>query len=219
METTINYDKKITLNGYEVNARKWKAKEKFKFKEIINKDDNKELVKILVYDCLDKEVAFSEDEYKYVLAQIRSHSLGETIKLEFNCESCDTRFVNEINLNDVLKPEYEAIKPIITNKHVIKIGEIKNKDFYKKVISQAPDELDFYLRIDTINDEECYSIEEVIKYFSEMDIDEFENIINQWEKIKFKLNDNYSIKCTKCEASTNYQWDEIPGFFPNSWYN
>lgn len=219
LNTEVKYDKNIKLNGYEVNARKWKAKEKFKFKEIISNDNIQEFVKLLVYDCLDREVAFSESEYKYVLSQIRSHSLGNIIKLEFNCEKCNTRFVEDINLDDVIKPEYEKIVPIVTKKHNIKLGTVKNKDFYKRVISQAPDELDFYLRIETINDEEVFSIEEVVNYFSEMDIDEFDEIMKQWDIIKFKINDIHSIKCKNCNDISNYQWDEIPGFFPNSWYN
>jgi hypothetical protein len=26
------------------------------------------------------------------------------------------------------------------------------------------------------------------------------------------------VKCSKCNEGKKYQFDEIPGFFPNSWY-
>lgn len=215
--TEVKYDKKIKFNGFEVNARKWKAKEKFSFKNSIKEGTN-DIIESLVYKCLDNNVVLSPNEYKYALAQIRAHSLGEEIELEFFCDSCNERFRTKVNLNEIVKPVYKEIKEIKTKNHNILLGTIKNPDFYKKVIVQAPNELDFYLRIHSINDEECFSIEEVIKYFNEMDIDEFEEIINQWEEIKFKIDDIFEVKCTKCGEGKKYQFDEIPGFFPNSWY-
>lgn len=213
----VKYDKNIKLNGFDVNARKWKAKEKFAFKNSLKEGTNN-IIEDLVYKCLDKNVVLSPNEYKYVLAQIRSHSLGEYIELEFFCDSCKQRFRTKISLNDIVKPVYKEITDIKTKNHSITLGTIKNPDFYKKVIVQAPNELDFYLRIQTINDEECFSIEEVIKYFNEMDVDEFEEIIEQWEEIKFKIDDVFEVKCTCCGEGKKYKFDEIPGFFPNSWY-
>lgn len=215
--TEVKYDKKIKFNGFEVNARKWKAKEKFAFKNSLKEGTNN-IIEDLVYKCLDKNVVLSPNEYKYVLAQIRSHSLGEYIELEFFCDSCKQRFRTKISLNEIVKPVYKEITDIKTKNNSITLGTIKNPDFYKKVIVQAPNELDFYLRIQTINDEECFSIEEVIKYFNEMDVDEFEEIIEQWEEIKFKIDDVFEVKCTCCGEGKKYKFDEIPGFFPNSWY-
>lgn len=211
------FDKEIKLNNNIVKARKWKAKDKFEFKKII-KNENGSFSDILVYNCLDKKIALSEEEYKYVLTQIRCHSLGETIKLEFYCEHCESRFSTELNLNDLIKPIISNKDIIQTEKHIIQLGEVINPEFYKKVILQAPAELDFYLRIKTINDNECFSIESVVNYFNEMDIDEFESIMEQWEEIKFKVDDIVEVKCTNCEEPKKYKFDEIPGFFPESWF-
>lgn len=218
-EKKLNYNIEIQLNSKKIKARKWKAKEKFIFKaNISSKNGADKIVDSLVYDCLETEEVLSTEEYKYALLKIREASISDSIKLQFNCAKCNNRFNADVKLSDILKPVYIEKDEIKTQNHVIKIGEIKNKEFYKKVINQSPNELDFYLRIESINGEECVSISDVIQYFSEMDIDEFEKITEQWEEIRFKLDDNVKIVCPNCQSETVYKFDEIPGFFPNSWY-
>ena len=62
------------------------------------------------------------------------------------------------------------------------------------------------------------SLDEIIDLFDNMDIDEFDNIFNQWEDIKFKIDDKYNVECPSCNDSVVYSFDEIPGFFPPSWF-
>lgn len=209
---------KIKLNDCVVNARKWKAKDKIAFTDIMLYEENKsELIDILVYDCLDEKVALSKDEYKFVLSQIRTQTLGNNIKLQFNCEECNNRFDYIVDLDKTIKPIYSNIKEIHTEHYDIKLDKIKNVDFYKKVIGQAPDELDFYMRIKSINDDEGLSLEEIVDIFENMDISDFDEIFEQWEKIKFKIDDTVNIQCTHCKSEKVYQFDEVPGFFPINW--
>lgn len=218
-ENKLNYNIEIQLNSKKIKARKWKAKEKFTFKaNISSKNGAQKIVDSLVYDCLETNEVLSTEEYKYALLKIREASISDSIKLQFNCDNCNTRFNTDLKLSGIFKPVYVEKNEIKTQNHIIKLGEIKNKEFYKKVINQSPNELDFYLRIESINGEECVSISEVIQYFSEMDVDEFERITDQWEEIRFKIDDNVKISCPNCKSETVYKFDEIPGFFPASWY-
>ncbi len=210
---------KIKLSNQEITARKWKAKEKLAFIDIMkNNSDKSQLVDILVYNCIEEKVALSKDEYKYVLSVIRSKSLGDVIPLEFSCEHCERRFIVEIKLSEVIKPVFEESKVISTPKYDIELCEIQNVDYYKQVINQAADELDLYLRIKSINGNDGYTLEEIIEFFENLDVQDFDEIFEQWDKIKLKIQDIRIVKCPHCEGKTQYEFDEIPGFFPSSWF-
>jgi hypothetical protein len=213
---------KIKLGNRDITIRKWKAREKKEFLNIVRTSESLDsLQDVLVYNCIEEKVALNAEEFKYILTQIRSYSLGEEIELEFYCESCKSKFLNTISLNSVVKPVFSSLKQIKTKNYNIKMGEIKNIDFYKKTIKENPLEerdYDFYLRIDSINGDDSSSLDEIIEIFNEMDIDEFDSIFSQWENMRFKIDDVTEIKCLNCDDVVKYSFDEIPGFFPPSWF-
>lgn len=211
----IKLDKEITI-------RKWKAKEKKEFLNTVRNSESLDTLQdVLVYNCIEENVALNADEFKYVMAQIRSYSLGDEIELEFYCDSCRAKFLNKIKLSSIIKPVYSGKKEIKTKNYKIKIGEIRNPDFYKATIKANPQEekdYDFYLRIQSINSDDSMTLEEIIELFNEMDIDEFDSIFEQWEDIRFKIDDTEEIVCKNCETSVKYSFDEVPGFFPPAWF-
>lgn len=213
---------KIKLGNREITIRKWKAREKKEFLNTVRTSESLDsLQDVLVYNCIEEKVALNAEEFKYVLTQIRSYSLGEEIELEFYCESCKSKFLNTIKLSSVVKPVFNGLKEIKTTNYNIKISDIKNPDFYKKTIKNNPLEerdYDFYLRIESINGDDSLTLDEIIDLFNEMDIDEFDSIFFQWENMKFKIDDTTEIKCLKCGDAVRYSFDEIPGFFPPSWF-
>lgn len=212
----IKLDKEFTI-------RKWKAKEKKEFLNTVRNSESLDTLQdVLVYNCIEEKVAFNADEFKYVLTQIRSYSLGDEIELEFYCEDCKNKFLDTIKLSSVIKPIISGKKEIKTKNYKIKLGEIRNVDFYRETIKNNPSEekdYDFYLRIMSINGDDSLTLEETVDLFNEMDIDEFDSIFNQWEDIRFKIDDVADIACIKCDNSVKYSFDEIPGFFPPSWFN
>lgn len=213
---------KIKLNNKELTIRKWKAKEKKEFLNVIKtSDDLNSLQDVLVYNCIEEKVALSADEFKYVMTQIRSYSLGDEIQLEFYCDNCKVKFLNTIKLNEIVKPVISNINEIKTKNYKIKIGDIKNVNYYREIIKNNPLEekdYDFYLRISSINGDDSMTLEETIEMFNEMDIDEFDSIFSQWEDIRFKIDDSADIQCKSCGSTVRYSFDEIPGFFPPAWF-
>lgn len=213
---------KIKLNNREITIRKWKAKEKKEFLNTVRNSESLDTLQdVLVYNCIEENVALNADEFKYVLTQIRSYSLGDEIELEFFCDNCKTKFLNTIKLSSVVKPLISDKKEIKSKNYKIKLGEIRNVDFYKEIIKANPTEerdYDFYLRIQSINGDDSMTLDEIVQLFDEMDIDEFDSIFNQWEDIRFKIDDSADISCKNCETVVKYSFDEIPGFFPPSWF-
>lgn len=213
---------KIKLNNREITIRKWKAKEKKEFLNTVRNSESLDTLQdVLVYNCIEEKVALNADEFKYVLTQIRSYSLGDEIELEFFCDNCKTKFLNTIKLGSVVKPLISDKKEIKSKNYKIKLSEIRNVDFYKEIIKANPTEerdYDFYLRIQSINGDDSMTLDEIVQLFDEMDIDEFDSIFNQWEDIRFKIDDSADISCKNCETVVKYSFDEIPGFFPPSWF-
>lgn len=213
---------KIKLNNREITIRKWKAKEKKEFLNTVRNSESLDTLQdVLVYNCIEEKVALNADEFKYVLTQIRSYSLGDEIELEFFCDNCKTKFLNTIKLCSVVKPLISDKKEIKSKNYKIKLSEIRNVDFYKEIIKANPTEerdYDFYLRIQSINGDDSMTLDEIVQLFDEMDIDEFDSIFNQWEDIRFKIDDSADISCKNCGTVVKYSFDEIPGFFPPSWF-
>lgn len=214
---------KIKLGTNEITIRKWKAKEKKEFLNTVRTSDSLDVLQdVLVYNCIEEDVALSAEEFKYVMTQIRSYSLGETIDLEFFCENCKVKFLNTINLKEIIKPIISNKKEIKTANYKIRLGKIRNPSFYRETIKNNPLEekdYDFYLRISSINDNDSMSLEEIVQLFNDMDIDEFDNIFEKWENMRFKIDDTAEICCKKCGTAVKYSFDEVPGFFPPSWFN
>lgn len=207
----------------EITIRKWKAKEKKEFLNTVRNSESLDaLQNVLVYNCIEENVALSAEEFKYVMTQIRSYSLGDSIELEFFCDKCKVKFLHTIELKKIIKPIISDKNLIETKNYKIKMGNIRNPDFYKETIKNNPQEekdYDFYLRIESINSDDTLTLEEIVQKFDDMDIDEFDSIFKQWEEIKFKIDDTTEISCKNCSDKVKYSFDEIPGFFPPAWFN
>lgn len=204
------------------NIRKWKAKEKKEFLNTIKRGDSLDtLQNVLVYNCIEGDAAFNPDEFKFVLTKIREYSLGSELNLEFFCEKCKSKFLKVLNISDIIKPIYKNINTIKTNNYNIQLTSIRNCSIYKETIEKFPEnsyEYDFYLRIESINDNDAMTLDEIVELFDNMDIDEFDNIFNQWEDIRFKINDEVDVSCSSCGNTVRYSFDSIPGFFPVNWF-
>jgi hypothetical protein len=43
-------------------------------------------------------------------------------------------------------------------------------------------------------------------------------LLEQWDDIKFRLDDINEAVCTHCGAEEKYKFDDMPNFFPKSWF-
>lgn len=208
-------DKKLEIN-------KWKAKQRKEFVKNLtsgNIDENT-LMDCLVYDCIEPKVALSQEEFKYVLSRIRAYTLGEEIDFKFYCDKCKEPHEQKIELKNIFSYNYNKIEEINFSGINIKLGPIKNKEYYNKMIQEnysEADLIDFILRIESINDEEVLSFESTMDFLENLDLDIFDNIIRVWEESKFKVNQIHEVTCPNCGDVQKYDFDDIPEFIPTSW--
>ncbi len=215
------YELKTKIRGKNINFRKWKVKDKKKF--LSNQDDQKIIREALVYDCLeDKTIALSDEEYKYMLFNIRYQSIPEPLLMDMECNECQEEFDLEIQYKDVVSVQgIEKYSEIEVKNHIFKMQDIKNRDFYEDMILNTEDEeekklIDFILHIDSYNDQD-FTFEAMNEIIINLDITDFEKIINEWEKMRFQCNTIALIECPKCNFTDHFEFNHFPYFFPETW--
>lgn len=209
------------IRDKNIKFRKWKVKDKNKF--ISAKDDQKSTKEALVYDCLqDKKIALSEDEYKYLLIKIRETSLPDKIHYVFECSSCKENFNYEADLVKIMHPQFQKYSKIEYAGHKFEITGVRNREFYDNaVLNCSNDEerfmIDFILHIKSYNDNDGLSFKDLNDIIDNLDVNDFENLYNQWEQMRFKVQGIADVKCPHCSEVEAYEFDDLPGFFPDSW--
>lgn len=209
---------KIQLGDITVTIRKWKGKDKKEFLNILKSNPSSpiQLMEPLVYPCIEENVVLSLEQFRYVLTRIRVYSLGDEIEFDFFCQECEKSHKETLKITDVIRGSGKKITNIKLDDIEIKIGNIKNKEIYNKMVEE--DELfDLLLRIEKINGDDAFTLQSLIDFFDDLDIDVLENIIKEWDKIRFKVDDTNEIECPHCKTKTTYSFDEIPGFIPDTW--
>jgi len=209
---------KISVGGKNLEIRKWKGIDKKNFLSALKRKDIdiNEVMQTLVYACIDNKVALSPDEFKYVLSRIRAYSLGEDFNVEFYCNTCGNIFKRTMQLKDTMRSTHIPLHEINVDNVKIKLGEIRNKDFYIKKIEEDID-YDFLLRIQEINGNDTFSLEELENIIDDIDIDTLTTIAGIWEEHRFKMDDVNTVQCD-CGKAHTYKFDEIPEFLPTAWF-
>jgi hypothetical protein len=218
----------IDLGSKKITFRKWKVKDRKKFIELmsIHGDDiaESEVAKALVYNCIDKpDIALTQDELKYILFQIRKESLGDTFNFTYVCEECETRNKKELLLSEVITFTKSKYSTINVDDIEIEMGEIISKEYYDKAVSECKvlNEIflvDFLYHIKKFNSNDTFTFAELLEYFGDLDIDVMDKIFDLWEEQKSKMNNIYTVSCEKCGHDEKYKFDEIPEFFPSTWF-
>lgn len=209
---------KIIVGDKNLTITKWKGKNKKDFIRLVNDQDsnNQQLLETLVYSCIEEDVILSTEEFRYVLTRIRAYSLGELIKFEFLCDECQEVFHREMELNDIITYSHKTLKDIKVPGAKIKFGDIKNKAIYTEKIAEDPD-YDFLFRIASINGNDTFTLSELEEILDNLDIDVLEEVMSIYEEHRFKVQDVNTVTCD-CGNEMQFKFDELPGFFPENWF-
>jgi len=218
---TEKFDHLAKIRDKNIKFRKWKVKDKNKF--LSANRDPKIIKEALVYDCLrDEKIALSEDEYKYLLMRIRAESLPNSISYTFRCDECLEEYDYTADLKQIMKPEFSKYGIVQSGIHSFEMTSIRNREFYDNVIgAYVNDEqkllVDFILHIKSYNQNESLDFDGLNDIINNLDVDAFEDIFAQWEAMRFKVNNIHTVQCPHCKAQETYEFDDLPGFFPESW--
>lgn len=210
---------KIDLGDKTITIRKWKGKDKKKFMQELTKENRDEMAVMdsLVYGCIEEDVILSRDEFRYVLHKIRAYSLGDKFDITLKCKGCGESEKHELSINDVIRYDFKKIDQINVGDFSIKLGPIQNKEVYvKKVVED--DSSDLLMRVKELNGEDAFTYNDLVETFDDLDLDVLEEVVEIWEEHRFKVDDVNDITCSKCGSSSTWRFDDIPDFFPKSWF-
>ncbi|UOK16787.1 hypothetical protein [Vibrio phage phiKT1024] len=210
--------KKIKMGDKTLTINKWKGRNKKEFTRLLNDPEKNEqqMMESLVYSCIDEDVVLSTDEFRYILSQIRAHSLGEDINFEFYCDKCNETFKKTLRISDIIRFNHKPLKNIKVDGVKIKLGEIKNKEIYAEKVVEDP-LYDFLMRIEEINGNDTFSLLELEEIIDELELDVLEEVMKIYEDHRFKIDDINTVTC-ECSHEMTFKFDELPGFFPESWF-
>ena len=211
---------KLNLKDRTITVRKWKGKDKRNFMKEMNQPEpsDERIMQTLVYNCIEEEdVVLSTDEFKYVISMIRAASLGDEILYNFFCTECENTVERKYFITDIIKGTYGEVNQIEADGVSITLREIRNKDFYIKKIQEGSI-YDFFLRIKEINGNETFDLEYLIDFFDDLDLDVLDDVLKQYDNIRFKVDDVNDFVCD-CGHTESYHFDELPEFFPSEWFN
>lgn len=209
---------KLKLGNKTVTIRKWKGKDKKSLINALKSNENKEqsVINSLVYSCIEEDVILDVQETQYVLMHIRAISLGDHFNITLHCDECDTHSEHSCKISDKIRYSFIDKDVLQSGDVVVKIGNIKNKDFYLKKITEDS-MYDLLLRVESFNGCDTFTLDELIEKFDDLDVDVLDDIINQWETTRFKVDDINEVECPNCHNKELYKFDAIPNFFPDSW--
>lgn len=203
--------KPITLGNRTVNFRNWKVRDRIKLKDALKKSQSPEetgkaILQILLFDCLDKKYALNPDEINYVLLKMRSSSIGlDDMSYTWFCPECTKKNTYSVDPNNLFKTTFSDSKVIKNGDITIELDEVKNVDIYNKKVSasDSPYFDDLLMHIKSINSDDGMSFEEVKRFFEDLDTKVLDEIMDEYDKIRFKIDSEKEVVCSDCGHKTS----------------
>ena len=221
---------KIVLKDKTLTVRKWKGKDKKRFMNLMQQPepDEDQIMQTLVYNCIESavgpngvidinDIILSTDEFKYTISMIRSASLGDEIEYNFYCTECSETKKRIYNITDIIKGSFGDGESISADGVEIILGGIRNKEYYLEKLKEGSI-FDFFLRIKSINGNDSFDLDFLIDFFDDLDIDIIDDVLGQYDDIRFKVDDVNEFVCD-CGHTEKFHFDELPEFFPSEWFN
>lgn len=210
----------LELNGKTIYFRKWRVKDRIALESA---QGQSEVRQVLVYNCLeDKDIVLDDYEYQYVLIKLREASVGDEIKYNFVCNHCRAKFDYTAKISETMEPIHATYEPIVVDGYRIELGEVSNRGAYESVIFGIKDITerkiaDMVMHIRAINGNMKLGYKDLMNLITEMDVDVFQEIWNQWNQVHFRLNRIHRVECPFCKKTMLIEFDDMPGFFPEKW--
>ena len=218
-----NYSNTLKIRDNVIKYRKWKVKDKKKFKLAQKANDAIMSHNALVYDCIEnKNVILTPEEQKFMLMALRSVSIGDTLEYTFNCDACEEDYDYTGKISELFIPEFTEYGALKSNSVEFRMGKIQSKEYYDRAMGETEEDedkflVDFLFHIKSLNDNDTMEFNELFEYVNNMEVDMAEEIFVQWKKMRFEYSEVKSVTCPHCGAVENYEFDTLPGFLPESW--
>jgi len=223
--STPTYTLKLPSSGEIIKYRPFLVKEEKVLLMAAESGDEKEIaiaVNSIIKNCVKDEVdtdSLAVFDIEYLFLNLRSKSIGESVKLIIPCEHCENECKVSVNLSDinVEKTEGHNKKIQLTDS----IGVIMKYPTFKatETIDIDKDPLKIInMCIDQVYDSKSVyntkdsSEEELVEFVDSLNQEQFKKIQEFFETMP-KLRKEVDFKCSKCEKENNVVVDRLQDFF------
>jgi hypothetical protein len=229
--TEEKYSEELQLRSNKIiHLRKWKVKDRKLFKKVVDERGENlspnDMARTLIFPCIrEKNILLTDEELKVVLYKLREISIGETFEFTFECsnELCQKENTLDIKMKDVNKIKQSDWAPVTIGENVVVFGETIDPAFYyeKMAEQRTPDDkqiADLAMHILSINGEETTGAVKMMEYLENLDVGDLDKIFEEYKKQQFIQDNIFTVKCKYCKKPQKFMFDDIPGFFPETWF-
>lgn len=221
----LEYNIPLQIGNRTFKVRKWKVKDRDKFKELYKNTQTQNDVNNITYETLlmpsfEKEPALNMDEREYALAMLRKINIGEQTEYSYFCPSCGKQTSAKLKIDDIFDVKSGKIENINVENINIELQDVVNPAYYNEKIQKTDSPLlvDFILHIKSINGDNTKGFDDLLNYFSEQDVDLVDKILDKFEEMTFRITNRIkTLTCTKCKQKTDFDFDRIPNLIPEKW--
>ena len=223
---TPKHTLKLPSDGRSIKYRPFLVKEEKILLMAVESENEKEIsnaVKNIIRNCIEGEDFDIDDlstfDIEYLFLNLRSKSVGETVKLNFKCEECEEECLVGINLSEieVERTEGHNSKIQLTDEIgiVMKYPTFSITD--SPEVEKNPLEM-VNLCIDKIYDTKSVynakdsSKEELSEFIESLNQQQFQKIQGFFETMP-KLRKEVKFKCSKCEKENAVVIERLQDFF------
>ena len=210
----------IDLGHKVVQIRKWKAKDRKLFRQLVVENPeniDKKIIDVLVKSCVKdlstNPIDLSYDELQYLFIKIREISISDEFEFTYTCKSCSKENITKNKINDIISFTWSPW----VNIGGFEIQPIQNAAIYnKKITTKEYDEnMELAFHIKTI-DGKMMSFDKVIEYIEDMEVGKLDEVMKEFNKMRFSVVNKKTFNCS-CGVERTFIFDQIPGFFPDTW--
>tara|TARA_Y100000034_G_scaffold19482_1_gene22003 strand:- start:414 stop:1109 length:696 start_codon:yes stop_codon:yes gene_type:complete len=223
---TPKYSLKLPSNGKTIKYRPFLVKEEKILLMAVESEDEKEIsnaVKEIIKNCIDDDDVNIDDlavfDVEYLFLNLRSKSVGESVKLKIPCKNCENECNITINLSEVNVEQVEGhTNKIQLNDEIgiimkypnFGITEIDNiaNDPLRVVnfcVDQIYDSKSVYHAKDSTE-------EELTEFIESLNQEQFKKIQDFFETMP-KIKKEVKYVCPKCEKEGNMVIEKLQDFF------
>jgi len=223
---TPKYSLKLPSNGDTINYRPFLVKEEKILLMAVESEDDRELanaVKTIINNCIESDDVDVQTlpvfDIEYLFLNLRSKSVGETVKLKLKCEKCEHECLVGVNLSDVgvIKTEGHDSKIQLTDD----IGVVMRyptfgmldspnmKENPLKVVNMCIDKI---YDAKTVHEAKDSTDEELSDFVDSLNHLQFEKIQKFFETMP-KMQKVINFKCDSCLNENSVTMEKLQDFF------
>ena len=222
---TPTHTLKLPSDGRSIRYRPFLVKEEKILLMAMESEDEKEVteaVKNIIENCVEddldvKNLAVFDVEYLFL--NLRSKSIGESVKLKMSCEHCENECMVNVNLSsvEINRTEGHDNKIQLTSEIGVimrypTFGIAESVDITKdplKVVNDCVDKIYDSKKVYNTRDS---SEEELTEFVDSLNHEQFQKIQNFFETMP-KLKKDVSFKCSKCKKDSDIVIERLQDFF------